>query len=225
MLPLEDKLKQAMVSLEELVHPEHTALLVIDMQNDGCHPEGWYAQKAGTDISMVRAIVPRISTLVEKARTFGVMVLWFRFTTLLGRLSDSPAYPIRRMTKQDAEKAIMEAGLKVEGTWGWQLIDELQPVPGEAVINKLRSSGFLATYTDILLRSNNIKTIIAVGNTTDGCVLTTAFDGLQSGYFTIVLEDCVADFSQKKHQVGIDFLKKRVDLVSSEAIHAAWSKA
>ena len=52
---------------EEMFDPGHTALLVIDMQNDYTHEEGYYARK-GIDLSMIRETVPRIQLCLKAAR-------------------------------------------------------------------------------------------------------------------------------------------------------------
>lgn len=225
MLSYEDKFEKGTRSLEELLKPEHTAVLVIDLQNDFMEPEGYFA-KAGGNTSMIKGIVPKVAHLVEEARRAAALVIWVRFTSMPGGASDSPAYPIRRLTKQlTKEEAIRKGGLAVQGTWGWQIVDELKPEAGDLFIDKLRASAFLGTMLDIVLRANEIKTVVVPGETTDGCVLFTAFDALQLGYFTVVPRDCVADFSQDKHQAGIGVLKRRVDMPSSDEIVGVWRAA
>jgi hypothetical protein len=49
-------------TLEEMVQPSHTAVLVIDMQNDYYRDEGYYAAKLKIDLSMIRATVPPIQS-------------------------------------------------------------------------------------------------------------------------------------------------------------------
>ena len=54
---------ELLTRMEDQIAPAHTALLVIDMQNDFCHPEGAFARR-GLDISMVQAIVPTVQNLI-----------------------------------------------------------------------------------------------------------------------------------------------------------------
>ena len=60
--------------LGKILDPRHTALLMIDMQNDFCDKEGKFAQ-AGRDASDVIRIVPRCKELLESARSANVMVV------------------------------------------------------------------------------------------------------------------------------------------------------
>ena len=54
-------------TLAELVEPEHTALLIVDVQNDFCHPDGHFA-KHGKDLSSVLETLPRVRNLTMAVR-------------------------------------------------------------------------------------------------------------------------------------------------------------
>lgn len=63
--------------LAEKVDPANTALVVIDMQNDFCHPDGFYG-KRGMDMSRVPAVAAQIEALVDTARRQNMLILWVR---------------------------------------------------------------------------------------------------------------------------------------------------
>ncbi len=54
----------------KIVDPKHTALLMIDMQNDFCSPKGKFAQ-AGRAADSIIEIVPACRKLLEAARASG----------------------------------------------------------------------------------------------------------------------------------------------------------
>jgi biuret amidohydrolase len=56
----------------------HAALLVIDLQNDFCHSDGFCSRHLGADISRVRAIIPRVQAVIAWARRQGVSVIYTR---------------------------------------------------------------------------------------------------------------------------------------------------
>jgi len=59
-------------------HPlflEHTALLVIDMQRDFC-ALGGYADQAGMGVSRLRAPIPAIQALLDRARGLAWACWW-----------------------------------------------------------------------------------------------------------------------------------------------------
>jgi len=59
-------------TLAEKVDPQHTAVIVVDVQNDFCAPEGGLAA-LGVDMSMIDACVPRMQRLVAAARDAGTL--------------------------------------------------------------------------------------------------------------------------------------------------------
>lgn len=52
-----------------------TALIVIDMQNDFCHPDGWLAG-IGVDIAPARAAIAPIAAMLPPLRAADVPILW-----------------------------------------------------------------------------------------------------------------------------------------------------
>jgi len=113
----------------------------------------------------------------------------------------------------------------VEGSDGQQIIPELAPKPGDVVVRKYRSSGFWGTNLDMLLRSNGIKSIVVTGATTEGCVESTARDGLFNDYYVIVPEDCVASDDPAQHDASMLLMRHRFDVVPSSEILEMWSSA
>ena len=64
-----------MTTLEEKVNPEHAAVLVIDIQNDFCHEDG-YLRKLGLDISATQTMVPRLVGFIDEARKANVKIIF-----------------------------------------------------------------------------------------------------------------------------------------------------
>ncbi len=81
----------------------------------------------------------------------------------------------------------------MEGTWNTEILDEVEPRPGEIVVSKHRYSGFFETELDDMLRGLNAKYLIVVGLTTSICVESTVRDAMFRDYTCLVLEDCTAE--------------------------------
>jgi nicotinamidase-related amidase len=218
---------QVRETLDELVEPGSTALVVIDLQNDFCHPDGSFAA-AGADISAYPAIVPTVASLVEAARAAGVMIIWVRVTSVQTELFQSPAQ-LRfelRMKNTYGRSDQPEFDFAMPGTWGHEFLEGLGYRDGDAVVDKRRSSGFAGTDLDMLLRSNGIESIVVTGCTTEGCVDSTIRDAVSRDYYVTLVRDGVASDDQSLHEAAMHVLMAyRCDHAMSAEIAQSWSQA
>ncbi len=180
-----------------------TALIVIDMQRDFCAPGG-YADQAGLDVARLRAPIPAIQNLLAGARARGLLVLHTR-EGHRPDLSDLP--PLKRQRAEAAGAPIGSQGplgkLLVRGEYGHDLIDELQPLPGEPVIDKPGYSAFASTDLDLLLRNRGISELIVTGVTTEVCVSSTLRSAVDLGYHCILVSDACASGDPELHAAAL----------------------
>lgn len=217
--------KQVYTTLAELVDPQHTALVVVDMQNDFCKPT-WAFDQLGINLSMYPEMIPRLARLIAGAREHKVSILYIQMTVLPGRISESPAQIRFNMRLHLASHYVTEPlCYTVEGTQGQEIIDDLKPQSGDLIVRKYRSSGFWGTNLDMLLRSNNIQSVIITGCTTEGCVESTARDALFNDYYVILPQDCVASDDPQQHEASLFLMRHRFDVVSSPDILATWQQS
>ena len=175
------------------------ALVVIDMQNDFCHPDGWLAG-IGVDVSGARAAIGPIAALLGPLRAAGVPVVWVNWGNRPDLANISPA--LRHVYADDHG----EGGLGVpsgpraapvleKGSWSAALVDELTPAPGDIHVDKHRMSGFWDTPLDAILRNLRVDTLLFAGVNADQCVLHTLADANFLGYDTLMVEDATATTS------------------------------
>ena len=206
--------KEIPISIEDLVDPKHTALLIIDVQND-------YAKRNGR--LLFPQLVKNLVRMVEAARRTGILILYIQDTLLRERLSDSPAW-IRHYMLGESKKDPAEISADgLDGTIGQQIIDEIRPQQNEIVVKKFRSSAFVGTGLDLILRSNNIKSIVVTGLFTEGCVESTCRDA-SNEYFVVLAEDCVHSDRKELHDACMKIMKYRYDVLTSEQILDAWTR-
>ena len=206
--------KEIPTSLEDLVDPKKSALIIIDVQND-------YARENGK--LLFPEMVNNLRKVIDEARRVGVLVIYIQDTFWPGGFSDSPAWVRHYMLgekQSDPENISADA---IEGSMGHQIIDELKPLPTELVVKKYRSSAFVGTSLDLLLRSNGIRNFIATGLVTHGCVESTCRDA-SNEYFVVVLRDCVDDGRKDLHEANLKIMEYRYDLVSSRQVIDIWNK-
>lgn len=205
------------------------ALIVIDMQRDFCAPGG-YADQAGLDISLLRAPIPAIQDLLAAARARGVLVLHTR-EGHRADLSDLPE-PKRRRA-ENAGAPIGSQGplgrLLVRGEYGHDLIDELQPLPGESVIDKPGYSAFAATDLELLLRNRGITELIITGVTTEVCVHSTLRSAVDLGYACTLVSDACASAYPELHTAALAMVDVEGGLFGrvcdSQRLLAEWKDA
>jgi nicotinamidase-related amidase len=229
--------REVLTTLEEIVNPEYTALLLIDIQNDYCSPGG-YLDKMGINVSMLQEVPSRVKPVLEAARRCGVFVVHIMQTRYPKPVAESGAW-LRMLYKQrlaykqilgDAEglgkteeSVAHLLGGTLEGTWGWQEADKIAPQPGEIIIKKHRSSAFFGTDLDMILRSNGIKTVVSVGVVTHGCVEMTARGAQFLDYYSVLLRDCVATTSREIHEAALLIMCTRLDVLHSSEVIEVWN--
>jgi nicotinamidase-related amidase len=205
-------------NLAEVVDPRRAALLVVDVQNDYCAPGGVLDQEGG-DISMTQAVVPKVIEMVDAARRQRVPVVWIQQTWLPGGASDSPAWLyMKRRNGLHRDRC-------VDGTWGQQFVDSLRPQGDEPVVKKHRSSGFVGTNLDLILRSQRIETTVVIGVMTEGCVESTARDAAFYDYYVVLTPDCMASDVLAWHEASLLTMGGRHDIVPGSEIRRLWEAA
>lgn len=179
-----------------------SAMIVIDMQNDFCHPQGWLAG-IGVDVRPARAPIKPLAKLLPALRMADVPVLWVNWGNRPDLANISPA--LRHVYNADGRgvglgsplPAAPVPGARVleKGSWAAAVVDELPAAPTDIGIDKFRMSGFWDTPLDSILRNLGVSTVFFGGVNADQCVLATLMDANFLGYDTILVEDCTATTS------------------------------
>jgi nicotinamidase-related amidase len=154
---------------EVRVDPARTALIVVDMQND-------YVKSGGSAlVPDAEATLPAIGRLLEVARVSRMRVVYSQDTHHDG----------------DREWEIWPEHCR-EGSWGWQIVSELEPRPADTVLRKVRYDAFYGTALDHLLRTWGTHTLVICGTVANVAVLSTAASAALRWYEVVIPRDAVS---------------------------------
>jgi nicotinamidase-related amidase len=149
--------------------PATTALVVIDMQND-------FVKDGGSlQVANAEQTIPVIHGLLEQARQALARVVYSQDTHAEG----DPEFDIW------PEHAL-------EGSWGWEIVEELTPREGETVIRKPRYDAFYRTDLEGRLQEWGIRTLVICGTVANICVHYTAASAAIRWYDVVIPRDATS---------------------------------
>src|SRR5215210_8294973 len=154
------------------VDSHRSALIVGDMQND-------FVKEGGTLlVPGAEETIKPIRALLDLARRSGMKVVFTQDTHSDG----------------DPEWKIGGEHCR-EGSWGWQVVDELAPRDDEANVRKPRYDAFYGTQLEHMLRQWGVDTLIICGTVANICVFYTAAGAAMRWFNVVVLRDCISSFN------------------------------
>jgi len=190
------------------VSPERSAVVVVDMQNAfaSC---GGLLDLAGLDVSGAGEVVRVIGSVLAAARDHGVQVVYLQtgYKPDLSNGGDESSPNPRKETalRLMSARPQLRGKLLVEGTWDFDIVEELKPEPRDLVVLKTRYSGFAGTTLDSVLRAREIRYLFFVGIATNVCVESTLRDAYFHEYWPILVTDGTMQAGPKAAQEATVF--------------------
>jgi biuret amidohydrolase len=193
-------------SIQFVVDPARTALLVIDMQYHDAHPDygvGLTMREQAPILAdyyfdrLKRVVVPSIQRLLDAFRRERLRVVHITLGAELDDLGDLP--PTARARSLQRYQATGRHTFYARSTREFEILPELAPRPNELVINKTTLGAFNSTVLDRTLRNLGIETVVVTGVVTSVCVETTARDAVDRGYNVILVDDGCAAWDEDSH--------------------------
>lgn len=195
--------------------------------NEIAKPDGFGA-RLGNDVTKLQRAIDPCRNLLQAARDSPVLS-----TILHTREGHRPdlmdLHSMKQQRPGSDERVIGEPSplgrILVRGEPGHDIIPELYPIPGEAVIDKAGKGSFYATDLECILQARNIRYLFVCGVTTEVCVHTTVREANDRGYYCIVVSDCCASYRDDFHITALDMITAQGGIFGSVTDSATLIKA
>jgi nicotinamidase-related amidase len=195
------------------IDPARSAVLSMDCQNGivSIYTKAGHATEAKLQGGETETppLVQRAASLLKRARSVGMRVIHVRvgFRPNLPEISE-------RNALFSAIKSSAQHQKLFQGTTG-EIHAGVAPEADEVVIVKHRVNAFVGTDLEMILRANDIETLVLFGIATSGVVLATLLNAVDADYRVVVVKDCCGDREPEVHTCLVDKVFPRYAAVIS----------
>jgi biuret amidohydrolase len=186
------------------LNPLTTALVVVDMQ----YASGSRLHGLGKMLSeqdrlkdadyrfdrIENIIIPNTQRLLATFRQQSARVIYLTVGSEMADYSDSPKHM----------QGFFKATNNTIGNKEHQIVEELSPLPGEPVLNKVTMGGFGSTGIDSYLKAMGISELVLTGVSTNNCVGMTAMEAADKGYGAVLISDATGTCSDRMQDATLE---------------------
>ena len=167
---------------DEVLEPEKTALVIIDMMNRFCNPV-WLAQgnhqKAEWFARELDYVIPNVTDALHMFRAAGALIVHAVCARWTLDARDAPLH------MRDRDYDLFDSP-------AMSVIDQLAPLPGELLVRKTTGSVFTGTGLEYLLHNAGIENLVLCGQYGSACVFYSLIQSREFGFKKrLWLEDCI----------------------------------
>ena len=182
-------------SLGDIVKPEHSCLVVWDVQNglvDRIFSRGEFIASLKFFIGKLRGKMPVVYTLITPMRR-DFNSSWSLFSMM------------RRFNVDDVNKLppFMAAGSKER-----EIPEMVKPGQEDVILEKSTASIFVGTNFEYMMRNRDITTIIFTGIATEMGIESSARDASNRGFYPVIVSDCVSSLDKEAHDRSLKTMAK-----------------
>ena len=183
-----------------ILKKDHTALLVIDIQNTYLEPDEDPIEAARWQPFYTRMsdiVIPNNKRLIDWARSEGIEVIFARIACQKTNGRDrslsqkKPGFNYLLLPKDSEDSRI---------------VSELNPLNDEIVITKTTDSALTGTNLRLILHNMGIKDVIVSGIFTDQCVSSTVRSLADESFGVLVVHDACAAATMKLHEKELEII-------------------
>ncbi|WP_435196176.1 cysteine hydrolase family protein [Natronomonas sp. EA1] len=168
--------------------PETTAVVVVDMQNGFCHPDGsLYAPGS-------EAAVDPCETLASRAREAGACVVFTKDVHPPEQFADNHYYDEFDRWGEHV----------VEGSWETEIVEGLTVTEADKIVEKHTYDAFHRTEVEGWLNAHGIQDLLICGTLANVCVLHTAGSAGLRDFRPILVEDAVGAIEDGHREYALE---------------------
>ncbi|MDX1748175.1 MAG: isochorismatase family cysteine hydrolase [Halobacteriales archaeon] len=167
---------------------EHTAVVVVDMQNGFCHPDGsLYAPGS-------EAAIDPVVEVVRRGREAGASIVFTR-----------DVHPPEQFDEAHYYDEFDRWGEHVlEGSWEAEIVDELAVQADDHVVVKHTYDAFYRTDLEGHLRTHGLRDLLICGTLANVCVLHTAGSAGLRDFRPAIVEDAVGSIEDRHREYALE---------------------
>ncbi|MHB1661312.1 MAG: cysteine hydrolase family protein [bacterium] len=192
-------------NLKEIINPEHTCLVIWDVQNglvSRIYNKPEFVTNLKNLVSALRGKMPIVYTLITPPQK-EFRSSWSYYSMMKRFGVDDPAKLPEFIIKGSNDANIPE---------------DVAPKAGDILLEKPSASIFIGTYFEQLMKNRNINTLIFTGIATEIGVESSARDAANRGFYPVIAADCVSSMDKDAHGRSLENMKKMFVCESSQAI-------
>ena len=197
-------------NLQEMVSPEHTTLVIWDVQNTLVN-----------SIFNKAAFLHNLKSFIATARDNKIPIIYTKITPLPLQY-DSPWRIYRQMKRYNVNDPGKLPSFMQPGTPESEIFEDVSPTESDVVLNKNTASIFIGTHFENMMRNRGINTILFTGIATEIGIDSSARDSTNRGFYTIVVEDCVSSADRAMHESALKTLRRVCLVTPSSDIMKEW---
>lgn len=185
----------------------NTALIVVDMQNAFCSPEGSFNRR-GFSILNLKKVLETTKSLLSIAHKDGLLAI---FTKMAYKQDYSDA---GLLVKYIAPEIVQLEGY-LENSWDSEIVETLRPQENDIIITKRRYDPFFNTNFEMILRENRITELLVVGLLTNVCVETCVRSAFDRDFKVTLVREGTSTYSKRLLNASLDTIEKHFGKVIS----------
>ncbi len=170
------------------LEPAQTAMVVVDMQNGFCHPDGSLYAPGSENV------IEPIGDLLERAHGAGASVVYTRDVHPPEQFDDAYYYD---EFEQWGEHVL-------EGSWEAEVVEELPVDDADHVVEKHTYDAFQRTELEGWLNARGIRDLVFCGTLANVCVLHSAGSAGLRDFRPILLEDCIGAIEDDHREYALE---------------------